>query len=383
MNCPCSQSRFRWLRRLCSLICVISGCCSLPVRAQDSPLQTIDDDITAFAYAPDGRIVYSVRHILKTRHYDLQRDDIWIQEAGGKRRRIIQGEKLIHGNALFSYSVDSFQWAPNGHMILAALDTIFVVDDSGNTRDAKMALLFDVSGKQIKINEAKELLFDATNPSWLADNATMVYLTEAVSPRLLFHLTSLRYASGRRGEPFAGRTFVDAAWLPKTSTAIAVERDRNLSGPPRIQRLDLVKEIDTELATLDGFTGGLSVSPSGTKAAYFIDHEVLEVRDLAARSRIARVRVGLGAYQWSPDETRILLKRAPEKKSGHLVWVNIPPLTEPPAGKSAGAPVAEPSFTPLLHGLTFRGLEISPDGRFLAVIQPGKRNLLVYPLPAN
>jgi hypothetical protein len=32
-------------------------------------------------------------------------------------------------------------------------------------------------------------------------------------------------------------------------------------------------------------------------------------------------------------------------------------------------------------GLTFRDFAISPDGRFLAVIIPGKRNLLVFPLP--
>jgi hypothetical protein len=34
-----------------------------------------------------------------------------------------------------------------------------------------------------------------------------------------------------------------------------------------------------------------------------------------------------------------------------------------------------------MHGLTFREFAISPDGRFLAVIVPGKRSLAVYPLP--
>ncbi len=381
MNCPCSQSRFRWLRRLCSLICALAACCSLPVRAQDSPLQTIDEEITAFAYAPDGRIVYSVRHILKTKLYDLQRDDIWLQDAGGKRRRFLQGEKLVHGNAPFSYSVDSFRWSPDSRMILAQLDTIFVVDDSGNTRDAKMALLFDDAGKQIRIADSKEFLFDATAAGWLADNATIAYLAEAVKPHLLYGIVSLRFAAGRGGSVFAGRTFVDADWIPKSSTAIAVERDRSFSGPPRLQRLDLVKEIDTELATLDGYSGGISVSPSGAKVAYYLDHEVLEIRDLAAPSRIARVRVGLGAFQWSPDEKRILLKRAPGKKSGDLVWIDIPAFVDETAVKKSEIPVDQPALTPILHGLTFRDLQISPDGRFLAVVQTGKRNLLVFPLP--
>ena len=60
-------------------------------RAQnlDKPLINIDDDINAFAYAPDGRIVYSVHRNFKTKEYDLEHDDIWLQEANGKRRRLL------------------------------------------------------------------------------------------------------------------------------------------------------------------------------------------------------------------------------------------------------------------------------------------------------
>jgi len=43
--------------------------------------------------------------------------------------------------------------------------------------------------------------------------------------------------------------------------------------------------------------------------------------------------------------------------------------------------VPEAELRPVLHGLSFRDFELSPDGHFLAVIQPGKRNLLVYPAP--
>jgi hypothetical protein len=42
--------------------------------------------------------------------------------------------------------------------------------------------------------------------------------------------------------------------------------------------------------------------------------------------------------------------------------------------------VTQPTFLPILHGLTFRDFAITPDGK-LAVIAPGKRNLLVFPLP--
>src|SRR4029077_16087159 len=67
---------------------------SPPAAAQslDKPTTTIDEDITAFAFAPDGRIVYSVRRMFRNKKYDMQRDDIWIQDTGGHRKRIFQGE---------------------------------------------------------------------------------------------------------------------------------------------------------------------------------------------------------------------------------------------------------------------------------------------------
>jgi len=108
MICPCSRSRFRWLRYFCSWVCTIVGCCSLPpTRAQniDKPLQSIDKDVTAFAYSSDGRIVYSVNQTVKTKQYELEHDDIWIQETNGKSRRILQGEKFLRGNQQFSYMV--------------------------------------------------------------------------------------------------------------------------------------------------------------------------------------------------------------------------------------------------------------------------------------
>jgi hypothetical protein len=113
--------------------------------------------------------------------------------------------------------------------------------------------------------------------------------------------------------------------------------------------------------------------------AYFIDKEILEVRDLASPNLLARLRVGLGVFRWSPDESKILLKRAIEKKSGDLVWIDLPPLGASTPGHEI--PVAQPVPAPILHSLTFRDFAISPDGHFLAVIIAGKRNLLVFALP--
>src|SRR5215472_4918158 len=79
MTCPASRSRFRWLRKLCSLMCAVIGCCSLPAaRAQnlDKPLSSIDEEITAFSFGPEGGIAFSVYHNFKTKKYDLEHDDI-------------------------------------------------------------------------------------------------------------------------------------------------------------------------------------------------------------------------------------------------------------------------------------------------------------------
>jgi hypothetical protein len=44
-------------------------------------------------------------------------------------------------------------------------------------------------------------------------------------------------------------------------------------------------------------------------------------------------------------------------------------------------PVLTPTPQPILRGIAVREFNISPDGRFLAVVLPGKRNLAVFPLP--
>jgi dipeptidyl aminopeptidase/acylaminoacyl peptidase len=381
MTCPCSVSRFCWLRRLCSLVCAVVGCCSLPpAKAQniDKPLQSIDEDITAFAYAPDGRIVYSVYRRLKTKAYDLEHDDIWLQDAGGKRRRLLEGQKYTRGTQPFSYLVNSFRWSPNGRMILAELLTTTVVDDSGRAEDSFQTMLFDDSGREVRINKGDSVIPDAASPFFLPDNVTIAFLSEAVKPRTLFSLKSTRIDIGPLKSPNEGRTFRDVGPIPGTVSIVAVEQDRNMTGPNRLQRLDLFTDNDKELATLDAYEGSLSVSPSGKKVAYFIDKEVLEIRDITSPNRVARLRIGLGVFRWSPDETRILLKRALEKKSGDLVWIDLPPLAASPG---RDVPVSEPQPIPLLHGISFRDFAISPDGRFLAVVITGKRNLLVFPLP--
>jgi hypothetical protein len=387
------------------------------LRAQDldKPAVNIDEDVTAFAFAPDGRVVYSVRRMYRNKKYDMQRDDIFLRETGGRTKRIFQGEHFTVMKPFaapesdssedevdekgkkrkktkeekerpttppFTYIVEGFSFSPNGRMVLVQLLTSTILDESSHAQDERMTLVLDDSGREIKLSGDNAVIHKARDAMWLSDGATMVYLTEAVQPNLLFSFKYANVKTGPAGAAFEGRTFVGAVPIPHTNSAIAIERDRNMTGPPRLQRLELLAQDDKELATLDGYETGLSVSPSGKHVAYFIDKEVLEVRDLERPNLMARVRIGLGAIDWSADEQHLLIKRSPERKSGDLVWIALPRLAGSKGTSADQIPVVQPDPVPILHGLTFRDFAISPDRRTLGVIPPGKRNLLLFPLPS-
>ena len=341
----------------------------------DKPVMNVDEEVTAFAYAPDGRIVFSVRRMFKNKKYDMQRDDIFIAETNGKRRRILEGQKFTHGDKPFTYQVESFTWSPNGHIIAVQLFTTTVDPEDEHHDDVRALLLLDDSGRQLQPMGPDPLIADAEQPMWLRDNGTLVYLTDEMA-RELFSMKYLYVAGGPPTKAFEGRTFIGAVRVPGSNSAIAIERDRNMEGPPRMQRLELLAQEDKELATLDGYNGGLSVSPSGTKAAYFLDREVLEIRDLQEPNRVVRMRVGLGVVQWNAEETEIYVKRTVEKKSADLVTFRVPQLVAFRRGQVV--PVTEPEPRQLLHGLAVREYGLSADGKYLAIVLPGKRNLQVF-----
>jgi len=377
-------SRFAHALLLCglcalSVLCVNSLFLSAPLRAQnlDKPAINIDEEVTAFAYAPDGRVVFSVRRMFKAKKYDLQRDDIWIMEPGGKRKRIFEGQKFTNGQGLFTYQVESFTWSPNSHIIAISLFTTSMDPDTGAREDTPALLLLEDSGRELRPNGKDELVLSAQFPLWLRDNLDFVYLSSEDMPQGLFSLQTFNISTGPAGKPFEGRTFEGAARISGSNACIAVERPPHFEGPARLQRLDLLSQDDKEVATLEAYAGGISVSPSGNLVAYFLDKEVLEIRDLTDPLRVARLRVGIGVLQWSADESRLYLKRTIEKKSADLASFRVPQLRAYPA--HAEIPVAEPEPNILLRGLTIREYALSPDGRSLAVVLPGKRNLQIFP----
>ncbi len=347
-------------------------CLPVSTHPQAAGGRTLDDDCAAAAYAPDGRLGYAIRRLITVRRIEMQRDDMFVVGSDGKKKRIVNGERLVRGNVPFSYAVQSLRWSPDGTKLAVEMFTSQFIDAKGDTQEGELTLLLDEEGKEIKIQGGDSGIPEAYHATWLADGVTVAYLVEAVKPKLLYSIRTIRPVSGRGGAPFSHSAFSAVAWDAKHNAAVAVERDASLHGPARLVWLDLLKEQRRELGELDGYLGQLTLSPSGGRVAFFRDGDTLEVREIADPQRSVQVHVGFGTYQWAPDERRLLIKRAPEKKSGDLAWVTLP-------ATATGARV-ETNIELVLHDLTFRDFALAPDGRSLAVIEPGNRRLVVYPL---
>jgi dipeptidyl aminopeptidase/acylaminoacyl peptidase len=342
-------------------------------RAQGKSLVKVDEDVQAFAIAPDNRIVYSVQHMRKVKKARLERDDLWISSPEGRQKKIVDGEKLF-ADPLLSYQVQSFAWSPDGRRIAVMMQTVEMeqpkgtrdqqMDEQQTVRGAVAIYLMDAEGHQIPIQGMKDgLLSDGYNAAWLADGVTLVYVTRTGGD--FYELNSLRPTEGKSKPLFQGHTFAALAWDTKNNQAFAIEESMKVLSSPMLVRLDLVKETRTAIMPIDQYAGDFALSPSAQKVAYFRDGDTLEARDITnPGDKPVQVRVAIGQFQWGHDEKRVLLKRGDPLKSARLTWVGL----------------YDGQFEPLLHDLEFHDYAVSPDGQFVAVTEPGKRSLLVYSL---
>jgi hypothetical protein len=348
-------------------------CLPLFSHAQGKSLVKVDEDVQAFAIAPDNRIVYAVQHMRKFKKARMERDDLWISSPDGKQKKIADGEKLF-ADPLLNYQVQSFAWSPDGRRIAVMMQTAEMtqpkgtvdqqLDEQQTVRGVVAIYLMDSEGHQIPIQGMKDgLLNDGYNAAWLADGNTLVYVTKTGGD--FSELNSLRPAEGKSKPLFQGRTFGALSWDTKNNQAFAIEESVKVLSPPMLVRLDLTKETRTPIVPIEEYAGDFAASPSANKVAYFRDGDTLEVRDISnPGGKPVQVRVAIGQFQWGHDEKRVLLKRGDPLRSARLTWVGL----------------YDGQFEPLLHDLEFHDYEISPDGRFVAVTEPGKRSLLVYGL---
>jgi hypothetical protein len=344
-----------------ALLILIPALAAVP---QQAPLGTIDEDCTAFTFGRDGRMAFAVHHVFNQHKFMIQRDDFWVGEPGRGKHKILNGDKLSRGEGGFSYTVRELRWSPGGTKLTAELLTSSESERHGNAEAGLMAFLLDANGLEIKIADGDSMISESENAAWLDDESTVVYLAQETRPRSQFSIQSVRPAAGHPERLFPDTLFFGVAWEEHGREAVAVVADSQPRGKPRLVRLDLAKQTMKELAVLDGFTGGLKLSPSEKKVSYFRDPETLEVRTLASPQSAQRVRTLSGVYFWTQDEQHLLVKSGPERRSGIIESFRV----------SDGA--SEEMF----HGLTFWNFGVSPDGRRVGVSPPGKHVVNVYAL---
>jgi len=236
------------------------------------------------------------------------------------------------------------------------------LDEQQTVRPNTILYLMDADGRDIPIAGSKTpTIADAFNAAWLADGNTLVYMSKTTGG--FAQMMAMRPADGKSHVLFDGHVFTAVTWDTKRNQAFALEENTRVVGPPKIVQLDLVAGARKEIVAVDEYAGFLSISPSAKKIAYFKDGDTLEVRELAKPTKVTQVRVAIGEFQWSRDEQKVLLKRGEPSKSADLVWVGL----------------YNNAFDPFFHGLEFHEFEIAPDGKTIAVTQPGRRDLTIYP----
>jgi len=347
---------------------------------QDNPKFVIDEDCQAFDIAADNSIVFAVPRLKGVRRLVIERDDISIATGPGKFRKIVEADKFMPFPPVEGYVVDTLAWSPDAKRIAVGMSLQKAPpgfedknakkrgdlgeDNSplSSVTGGRAIALLDDDGHEIKVAGLKtRFIENGVNPTWLADDASVVYETGG-GP---YSLTRVRPADGQTTQLFEGHTFNAIIWDAKKNRAFAIGENLGLRRGLTLVQLDLVHELVTEIAHVESYQGALSLSPSGTKIAYFEDGDYIDVIDMVHPSGTLRVRTGYGRFEWSRDERRLLLKRGPFEKSNILLWVGL----------------SDGSFSSILHGLEYHDFHIAPDGMSIAITEPGKRALKVYPLP--
>jgi len=324
----------------------------------------VEEDCALFAVAPDNKIACSVQRMKRMKKVTIERDDIFVADSGGRTKRIIEGSKFMPVPPPATYIVDAMRWSPDSRRLAVdiTLQQATSEDDSGPPVPHRVIALLGEDGEEIRVAGSKtRFIEDAFNAAWLADGGSAVYLTGG-GP---YNIVRVRPSEGKTTTLFEGHTFDAVVWDPKRNRAFAVGRNLSILGREALVELDLLHETVTEVGRIDGAATKLSVSPSGRKVAYWVDGETIEIRDIGSNPKPVRVRVGVGRFEWAPDERRIFLKRGLDDKSGNIVWIGI----------------SDGNFHQTLHDLMFHDFRITQDGESIIVAEPGKRILKEYPLP--
>ena len=358
--------------------------------AQQAPVETIDDDCKVFAIAADGSVVFAVPHLKRFEKIILERDEIWVSSRNGRKKMVVDPDKFMPVPPPSTYVVQSLAWSPDNARIAVSMQTktypwspkvkgkkkgsLDEDYEDDNTEEARrgetgpasngggrVVALLDNDGHEIKVANSKtRFIENATNGAMLADGKTVVYLGGVDSTQIM----RISPDDGKSTVLFAGKHFTAVVWDTARNRAFAIGEGLGFNARYTLFQLDLLHEAIAEVAKLDAYNSGLTVSPKGTAVGFYRDGDTIEVRSFATPAKPVTVRAGIGRFEFDRDDRRVLLKRGPADRSNDLIWVRLD----------------DGSFTPILHDLVYHDFHISPDGTLLGVSDPGKSILKIYPL---
>jgi hypothetical protein len=266
-------------------------------RAQEKPLMEIDRDCESFAISSTNRIVCSVPRLKRIKKVIIQHADVWVATEG-KDKLIVEGEKFMPVPPPQGYMVNSLAWSPDGSRIAMSITTQKPSSDEESPSGGKAIALLDAEGHEIKVEGSKtRFIEEASNGTWLADNVSVAYLNGS-GP---YKIGRVSVVTGKASALFEGHTFDAVVWDAGRNQAYALSRDLSVSGKLALLQLDLVHEGIREVSRVEAYQGGLNLSASGKKIAFFIDGDAVEVHDVDNTSKPIRLRVGMGVFAWSRD----------------------------------------------------------------------------------
>src|SRR5580704_19543432 len=85
--------------------------------AQEKPRLEFEEDVATFAVSQDNKIACAVPRMKRIKKIVIERDDIWVVNPGGGKKRIIEGDKFMPVPPPTTYTVDSLAWSPDGRRI--------------------------------------------------------------------------------------------------------------------------------------------------------------------------------------------------------------------------------------------------------------------------